>query len=144
MGVLVLQAQHQNNPRLMAKSCKKTLANINFLKKATKKNFYLVGGTWRALAMAHIAQYQYRPALVDHYTTRPTPLKSFCSLIANLSSVSLEQMKQVPSLRRAQLPASAIILKELIKHIAPKRIMFSVSGLREGILYKKLSTREKK
>ena len=45
--------------------------------------------------------------------------------------------------RRARtLPAAALVMDRVLKHLAPERVVFSALGLREGFLYSQLSREE--
>ena len=56
----------------------------------------------------------------------------------------MKGMAKIAKPRREVLPAGALVLERLLKHLQPREVMFSVFGIREGLLYGQLSEAERR
>jgi exopolyphosphatase/guanosine-5'-triphosphate,3'-diphosphate pyrophosphatase len=104
--------------------------------------FYPVGGGWRALANAHMVAAGAPVKVVHGYTLGAAEAREFARAIARLSPAKLAATPGVQERRVRTLPAAALILDRVLKHLKPERVVFSALGLREGFLYSQLSPEE--
>ncbi len=108
----------------------------------SKPTFYAVGGGWRALAKAHMASTK-APVRVTHgYALSAAEARDFAKSIWRPAPAKLAATPGVPSRRARSLPAAALALDRVLKRLAPERVVFSALGLREGLLFSKLSKDE--
>jgi exopolyphosphatase / guanosine-5'-triphosphate,3'-diphosphate pyrophosphatase len=107
-----------------------------------KPVFYAVGGGWRALANAHIASVDAPVKVVHGYTLGAAEAREFARAISRLTTAKLAAMPGVSERRARTLPAAALTLDRVLKHLEPDSVVFSALGLREGILYSQLSREE--
>ena len=107
-----------------------------------KPTFYAVGGGWRALAKAHIEAVQAPVKVVHGYTLGFAEAREFSKSIARLSVAKLAATPGVPERRARTLPAAALLMDRVLKHLGSERLVFSALGLREGLLYSQLSKEE--
>ena len=56
---------------------------------------------------------------------------------------SMKGMAKISKPRREVLPAGALVLERLLRHLQPREVVFSVFGIREGLLYGQLSETER-
>jgi exopolyphosphatase / guanosine-5'-triphosphate,3'-diphosphate pyrophosphatase len=101
--------------------------------------FYAVGGGWRAVAKAHMVAVGAPVKVVHGYTLRAAEAREFARAIARLSAAKLAATPGVSERRARTLPAAALTLDRVLKHLKPQRVVFSALGLREGFLYSQLS-----
>lgn len=104
---------------------------------------YLVGGTWRALAAYAMARAKY-PLSDPHAFT--LPLEEAIKVAKKVSRASPEQLAQIPGIsgsRSGLLPDAAGMLRVLLSHMKPDRLVFSSWGLREGLLFQRLGEMER-
>ncbi len=104
--------------------------------------FYPVGGGWRALAKAHLEAIGAPVKVVHGYTLGGAEAREFARAISRLSPAKLAAMPGVSERRARTLPAAALTLDRVLKHLEPDRVVFSALGLREGFLYSQLSREE--
>ena len=104
--------------------------------------FYPVGGGWRALAKAHMEAVGAPVKVVHGYTIGAVEAREFARAVSRLSPAKLAATPGVTERRARTLPAAALALDRLLKHLAPERVVFSALGLREGFLYSQLSREE--
>jgi exopolyphosphatase/guanosine-5'-triphosphate,3'-diphosphate pyrophosphatase len=106
----------------------------------SKPTFFAVGGGWRALAKAHMAQSK-APVRVTHgYALSAAEARDFAKSIWRAGPP--KAVAGVQSRRARSLPSAALALDRVLKRLAPERVVFSALGLREGLLYSKLSKDE--
>lgn len=102
-------------------------------------DFIAVGGAWRALAKLHIEQSGHPLNIVHHYTMTADTALSFMELMARQSRTSVERMSGFSRRRAESLPLTAFVMIRILEHLAPRKLVFSAYGLREGVLFDLLS-----
>jgi len=120
-----------------------SLGRIPLLKKMRGKNFYAVGGTWRALARLHIWQTGYPLHVMHGYVIPAREALEFARLVRRVNPETLSQIEVVTEARRELLAYSAVVLEHLLLIGKPKNVVISASGVREGLLYSRLSANER-
>ena len=108
------------------------LATVPWLLDAAPQDLYLVGGAWRSLARIHMAQIGYPLAIVHHYVISKEEARDLASVISAASRRVLEKLPDAPRRRLDDLPYAAIVLRHLLRATAPRRVVFSANGIREG------------
>ncbi|HEX7967528.1 MAG TPA: Ppx/GppA family phosphatase [Stellaceae bacterium] len=106
--------------------------------------FYAVGGAWRALARIHMEQTRYPLHIIQQYTLSRGEAENFLDVIARQSRKSLEKITTVSRKRLDVVPIAARVLQRLLRRIAPKQLVFSAFGLREGHVYSLLGESEQR
>jgi exopolyphosphatase/guanosine-5'-triphosphate,3'-diphosphate pyrophosphatase len=120
------------------------LQNIPWLSKGRGRPFYAVGGTWRALAKLHMEQTQYPLRIMQGYTIPTRDAVQFCESIRRTKKIaSLPGIEEVARARREALPYGALVLERLLLQLQPSAVIFSVHGVREGLLYGLLPPHER-
>jgi exopolyphosphatase/guanosine-5'-triphosphate,3'-diphosphate pyrophosphatase len=121
------------------------VAGVPWLKDGAGRPFYAVGGSWRALAHLHMEQTAY-PLRVTHGYSIPTAEAiAFCEAVRKAKKLSgLSGVEEIARARREVLPYGALVLERLLKAIAPSEVIFSVFGIREGLLFSLLPAHERR
>ena len=129
LGILRLEAMGLEGART---ALAKGLAAVPWLDELDKSDrIYLVGGTWRALARAHMAHKAYPLNVLHRYAISAKSLRSYSKKIVTRPARRLDAMEHVPLARRRKLPWAALVA-EVLAHTAPfKRVVFSEAGLRK-------------
>lgn len=99
---------------------------------------YLVGGTWRAMAV--YAMHKRKFPLSDPHALELNR-KQVLALARELASTNeneLNKVSRLSAMRRAILPEAAVLLQSLLRTLQPTSVTFSSWGLREGLLYARL------
>jgi exopolyphosphatase/guanosine-5'-triphosphate,3'-diphosphate pyrophosphatase len=109
----------------------------------TEPVFYAVGGGFRALAKAHLCASAAPVRVVHGYSVKAELLRAFARKVWHTAPEKLAAMPGVASRRVATLPAAAIVMDRVLKHLGPERVVFSALGLREGWLYAQLPEAER-
>ncbi|MEP7348885.1 MAG: Ppx/GppA family phosphatase [Sphingorhabdus sp.] len=99
--------------------------------------FYLIGGAWRAFSRLHMQVSDYPLTILSNYQM-PASAPAELMALAN-DPVALAQTKVVPSARVAAMPGSTALLAALVRLYQPSKLVTSIYGLREGLLFDQLS-----
>jgi exopolyphosphatase/guanosine-5'-triphosphate,3'-diphosphate pyrophosphatase len=102
---------------------------------AAGRDFYAVGGGWRALARVHLAETGSPLDVIHGYAIDSDAATRLGRRIAGLSRGKLAALPGVPRRRVDTLPAAALLLERVLARIRPRRVRFSALGLREGLLF---------
>lgn len=139
LGHLRLLTNIGSKQKNLAKRIDDVLESADWLQKISGRRFYAIGGAWRSIARLHMIQSGYPLRVIHNYTLSADRAAEFCHVIAGLSKASLPLTEAVPSQRSAAMPVSALVLEQLIRVLEPKEIVFSALGIREGVLFDRLS-----
>jgi exopolyphosphatase/guanosine-5'-triphosphate,3'-diphosphate pyrophosphatase len=134
-------AKHAEDDRGLRDVIDKQLGTVPWLAADGHGAFYAVGGAWRALARIHMEQTQYPLHIIQHYTLPRGEADGFLDVIARQSRKSLEKISTVSRKRLDVVPIAARVLQRLLRRAAPRHLVFSAFGLREGHLYSLLASR---
>jgi len=123
----------------------KHLETVHFLHDMQGSDFYALGGAWRSMGKAHMHTSSHPVLLLDHYTVDGKKMLEFTGMVARQDGATLERTPGLSKKRIGEIGVSALAMKALLEKLSPRRIVFSVTGLREGLLFDQLSaeTRQK-
>jgi len=129
-------AEHAGDDRDLREAIDEQLAEVSWLgAKRDGGAFYAVGGAWRALARIHMEQTRYPLHIIQHYTVPRGEAEDFLDVVARQSRKSLEKISTVSRKRLEFVPIAARVLQRLLRRAAPKQLVFSAFGLREGHVF---------
>ncbi|MFN4113128.1 MAG: Ppx/GppA family phosphatase [Sphingomonadaceae bacterium] len=99
---------------------------------------YLVGGSWRALAVQ--ALFQRRSVLTDPHGLELArkDARRLARKVAAMSPEALRRNPRLSSSRADSLPLTGPLLEALLDRLKPEQVAFSSWGLREGLLFDRL------
>ncbi len=120
------------------------LAKVDWLEKGRDRDFYAIGGTWRALAKVHMTQTRYPLNIMHNYRIETADALKFAALLDQQSQSSLAGIRDISSARRETIPFGALVLERLIRQVKPRAVVISIYGIREGLLYTMLSEEERR
>ena len=120
------------------------LAKVEWVEKGRGRDFYAIGGTWRALARLHMTQTNYPLSVMHNYKIPADEALKFAALLDHQSQSSLAGIRDISSARRETIPYGALVLERLVKQMKPRAVVVSVFGIREGLLYSLLTEQEKR
>lgn len=104
---------------------------------------FAIGGGWRAFARVHLAASAAPVPVVHGYSVPADEVRTFAKSVWKLPQAKIAELAGLPTRRVATLPAAALVLDRLLKRLRPKRVVFSMLGVREGWLYEQLSSAER-
>ena len=103
--------------------------------------FYMVGGSWRALARIDMLATEFPLPITHQYRMKPGRARELRKLVRALEP-RLQAAAAPP--RLATSPCAAMILDLLVEELEPSQLVVSTYGIREGLLYADLKKRERK
>ncbi|WP_264479166.1 Ppx/GppA family phosphatase [Lichenihabitans sp. PAMC28606] len=139
IGGLALSDLSKNSPKRAVKIVRDALAAAAPLKDLKGRTFYAVGGTWRALAALHMRQRDYPLHVMHGYVIPGNDPEIFSSLIEPSDTDAAASLATVSASRRPLLGFGAVVLEEVIRIGKPKDVVVSTLGVREGMLFERLS-----
>jgi exopolyphosphatase/guanosine-5'-triphosphate,3'-diphosphate pyrophosphatase len=143
LGSLRLDAVRKRDRRALAPFIRNALKDVGWAAAGQGKPFYMVGGSWRALAQVHIWMSGHPLPIVHQYAMHAD---SAAYLVRSLAQVELDTLKVVPHIstsRLPQLPGAAMLLAAVVKRLGASHMVASGFGLREGLLFGQLPAAER-
>jgi exopolyphosphatase / guanosine-5'-triphosphate,3'-diphosphate pyrophosphatase len=137
-------AELGDTPRSVEEAIERALAAAPVARAARGRVLYLVGGASRAIARLHMEHTGYPLHIVHQYGLGRSEAADFFEIVGRLSRKTLERIVTIPKKRLETVPLAAFILRQLITIAAPRRIVFSAFGLREGYAWGLLPTAERR
>jgi len=98
-----------------------------------QRDLYVVGGTWRAVARAHMRQ-QGRDDRPNGYHIPAGSFVSFSRMLSQQDPDRLMADFDVEHKRAELLPAATLVLSSVTRALGAQNIIISNAGLRDGIL----------
>ena len=144
LGVLRLGAIRDAGATELGKQVKKMLKAKGWAGLGSGLPFYLVGGSWRSLAKIHMYLARYPLPIVHHYSMPPQAAGSLIRAVKRLDRNLLKEKNIVTSARYPAMADAAALLAVLAGIIKPRSLVVSATGLREGLHYRELSSRERR
>ena len=114
-----------------------------FARAGTGGDFFAVGGNWRNIARLHMAWEDYPLRVLHGYRLRRVEAVKLAHLIAGQSPKSLDRVPDVSRRRLETLPYAALVLEKTLEVTGCTDVVVSAYGVREGLLYSRLSAAER-
>lgn len=107
------------------------------------KPFYMVGGSWRALARLHMELTDWPLPVLHGYAMPPEAASRLVRAISRMDRKRLKSIPSMPGNRVASLGDASALLAMLTRAFESSALVVSAFGLREGLMYEGLSPRER-
>jgi exopolyphosphatase/guanosine-5'-triphosphate,3'-diphosphate pyrophosphatase len=101
---------------------------------AGKKNFYVIGGTWRALGQALLMDKSKKNTDVHGLKIKTETLIEFSQSMADKPPAYFIKHFHFEQKRSELMPIAAKLMTHMLPALAVKTVIVSTSGLREGLL----------
>lgn len=122
----------------------RALAGLPWLARGEDRTFYGVGGTWRSLARMHMEQINYPLRVMQGYRLSTRDAIAMCEQFRRAKKPSdIPGIARIARARREVLPYGALVLERLLRRMQPRQVVFSVFGIREGLIYGLLPAHER-
>lgn len=139
LGPLALVGLSDEDKR--ARTIRKRVKALSGAVEGPLGRLFLVGGSWRAIARLDMERRNY-PLKVLHGYEPPIP-----ELIETLGWIRQQDLNELSArtgtsmARLSLVPLATEVLAELLRRLAPERVLISGYGLREGLLYRQMPER---
>ncbi|WP_343525237.1 Ppx/GppA family phosphatase [Sphingomonas sp.] len=141
LGVLRIPALRERGGKTFERHVGRLIDEAGWDGRGRGLPFYLVGGSWRALARLDMALADYPLPIIHHYELTPIDILRLSRTIPHLSKPRLREIKGLSTSRAATLGDATALLSVLLKHLGSSTTVVSAYGLREGLLYGALDAR---
>lgn len=135
LGVLRIRAG-SGGQREVERALDEAIEQHDFLAGGKGRAFYMVGGSWRALARIDMLATGYPLPIIHQYRMAPKRAKQLQRLAAERDP---EWKTEIAAARLASAPVAAMLLASLVDRLEPASLVVSTSGIREGLLFSALS-----
>ncbi len=143
LGGLRLATQYAEDRKAARKEIAAQLAAVPWLQDCPATALYAVGGAWRAIGRIAIDQQRYPIDILEGFSLSRETTISLCKFLGQQSVTSVEAIDGVQRRRAPTLPFAAMVMEAVFKTTSLERLIFSASGLREGVLFDRLSARDR-
>jgi exopolyphosphatase/guanosine-5'-triphosphate,3'-diphosphate pyrophosphatase len=139
LGVLRIAPLLKKRDGALARKVARAVEEAGFAELGRKRPFYMVGGSWRALARFDMLLTHYPLPITHHYSLAPRRLPELERTIEEVGKADLKTLPSMSVSRVPALPAATALLGDLVDTIRPSALIASSFGIREGLLYDALS-----
>ena len=139
---LMREGTIQDHRAAIVKSIDLQLADVDWLGKEGRNNFYAVGGNWRAIAKAQMKRDRCPLPMVHQHMLPASSGIEVADYISTLSPSGLERVG-VQKKRAKLVPYAALVMERVLRVTRPNTLVFSGFGLREGLVYDRLSPQQR-
>lgn len=137
LGTLRLPALRERGDAGFRQSVEKEMAKAGWAS-AHPGPLYMVGGTWRMLAIFAMRQAD-SPLTDPHgFALETAEADRIAKAVARMTADELSSIRGISSSRAANLPDAAAMLRVMLEELRPDGVVFSSWGLREGLLFQRL------
>jgi exopolyphosphatase/guanosine-5'-triphosphate,3'-diphosphate pyrophosphatase len=148
LGTLRLPDHRKGNGRAemrksLDKAIRKACWDLSANPPAENGALYLVGGTWRAMAVFAMAARAYPLSDPHGFELDAAAAQDLAAGLAATETDALKERDRISAMRAEKLPDAAVLLLALLTRLAPDKVVFSSWGLREGLLYDRLPAHTK-
>ncbi len=137
LGVLRLKPSG-GGEKAARQAIRAALKESGLAKHGRGRTFYMVGGSWRALARIDMLVGDYPLPVTHQYQLAPGHARELRRLV---SEVDPKWAKVIAPARLATSPVAAMILDVLVDELEPSNLVVSTFGIREGLLFSELKPR---
>ncbi|MGN6057161.1 MAG: Ppx/GppA family phosphatase, partial [Sphingomicrobium sp.] len=117
------------------------LGGTDIRERAKGRSFYMVGGSWRALARIDMLATDFPLPITHQYRMKPGRARELRKLVQSRDE---RWSKLVAPARLASSPVAAMMLNLLVEELEPSQLMVSTYGIREGLLFEELGDSERR
>ncbi|WP_068077909.1 Ppx/GppA family phosphatase [Novosphingobium lentum] len=139
LGALRIAAIRANGAGKLRKHVVSSLAGLGWLAECAGKPIYLVGGSWRTLARVHMHLSDFPLPVIGNYTFAATDARPLYEAVRAMDRATIKAIPRIKAARIPYLDDGAGLLSALVEVVRPDRVAISALGLREGLLYQRLT-----
>ncbi|MDZ4789851.1 MAG: Ppx/GppA phosphatase family protein [Hyphomicrobiales bacterium] len=119
------------------------LQTIPWLNAGTGRPFYPIGGAWRTIARIHMHMTGYPLSVVHAYAMTPDDVTQVSNAFTTRHTSAVEKLIAATGERAETLPFAALVMKRVVDRLQSSEVQLSAFGVREGLIYRMLSERER-
>ncbi|WP_225421044.1 Ppx/GppA family phosphatase [Sphingomonas parva] len=144
LGVLRIGEPNRKAEARVRATLREALEDTGLGARGRGRPFYMVGGSWRALARLDLIATNYPLAITHQYRMAPSRPEELRKMIRLLDKADPRSIPTLTASRIPTLPAAKLILSSVADELEPSELVVSSFGIREGLLYHQLTEEERK
>jgi len=137
-GVLRMAAHKGREARELDRALARALAKAGWTAPVKGMPFYMVGGSWRALARLHMTLVDHPLPIIHQYCMPPEEAVRLVRTIGHLDPKRIRAIG-IASSRVQVMGDAARLLAAITKQLGSSGLVVSAYGLREGLLHRDMS-----
>ncbi len=135
LGVLRIAAMRAKRGQVLERHVARLVKQAGWTGKGQGLPFYLVGGSWRALARLDMSLTGYPLPIIHQYRMTIDDIARLGRAIAQLGKPRLRSVQGLSSGRAATLGDATALLAAVLRQLGSATTIVSAFGLREGLLH---------
>lgn len=135
IGSLKLAEVRKDGSEKLRRFIKSELRKVDWAGEGKGLPFYMVGGSWRALAQLQMHLSDHPLPIAHQFEMSPKVVDRLARGVPNLSEKRIAGVRQVSSQRVPHLPGAAILLRAVMKRLGSSHAVVSAYGIREGVFF---------
>ena len=139
LGVLRLGAIRRKGKGMLDRSVEKFLNEAGWIGRGKGLPLYMVGGSWRALARLDMTLTGYPLPVIHGYEMSAVAVGRLGRSLGHFDKARLKAISDIGSARIPTLGDAASLLNVLMRHLGTPSAIASANGLREGLMFQRLS-----
>ena len=139
LGVLRVAAIRKGGQQALRRAVRKALGRGKWKGRGAGLPFYLVGGSWRSLALLDMHLTDYPLPIIHQYRMASTAPARLVRVLAQIGKPRLRAVPALSSSRMPNLVDAALLLALLVRELGSRELIVSSYGLREGMLHRDLA-----
>ena len=143
LGVLRLSAIRAKGKGALDRRVERLLADAGWTDRGKDLPLYMVGGSWRALARLDMTLTGYPLPVIHGYEISADEVGRLGRSLGHFDKARLKAITDISSARIPTLGDAAALLATLMKYLGTRTAIASANGLREGLMYSRLSPAER-
>jgi len=134
VGSLTLLSETRGDTILAEKMLNDRLRTIPWLTQSKGKNFYMIGGSWRAVGRVMMKKIGLSVRQVHGFTLNAPLAYALAQVIMRQKPSSFRRIHKKITQRADVLPIASATMAKIIERVQPAKIVFSGHGVREGLV----------
>lgn len=140
LGVLRIATLREQGATALSRKVERLVADHGWLTDGDGGlPFYMVGGSWRALARLNMHLEGYPLPILHQYRMPAGQAEHLVRVLAQLNPKKLREISGLSQSRLPTLGDGAALLAALSRRLKPAELVVSAYGLREGLLFERLA-----
>lgn len=138
LGTLRLVDDTHNNATAMHDLIRREMSQISWLESVHAKTIYAIGGSFRGIAKMHMKKTNYPLPILHEYRLSRKAIESMARTLKSLSTDDIAGLPGVPEERAITILPAVLMLHQIMQFSHAEHVVFSVTGIREGLIYDQL------
>jgi exopolyphosphatase/guanosine-5'-triphosphate,3'-diphosphate pyrophosphatase len=139
LGPLRLMDASPGRPEDLRAYLDEILKAVGWLDAGHGRSLYAVGGIWRTFGHIHLGRTGHPINILHDYAITAGEAVELAGFLARQSRRSLTSIPEMSRRRVEAMPYGALVLERLVRLSGVRRVVLSAFGLREGIIFSRLS-----